>query len=251
MAKLIMANWKSNFNLTEINQWMERFVRLVVGSDQSQSGQSQSAQSQIDWAKADLNIAFAPPHPFLLVVAQWLEQLGVPNFSTAAQDLSQFGHGSYTGAVCAHNLSDLPLNYVIVGHSERRKYFGESCEVVAHKVGQAVSSGLSPVICLDQEQIKKQAEQIKKLNPELLTRSLIAYEPVGQIGTGQAAKVSQVKAVYKQIQAEFGQTPLVYGGSVDQNNVVDLLKISSGVLVGTASLNPDQFFKLIQAALQL
>ncbi|MBD3250407.1 MAG: hypothetical protein GF381_02455 [Candidatus Pacebacteria bacterium] len=323
MSKLIVANWKSNFNLTQTATWLEQFFQLC-------------SNDPLQLTAADLEVVLAPPFPLIFPVKQWLEQTTAiladaiethqaqtnqssstnsgnqdqnsqsnqiqtqsvnqvsqnqvqaenqatsnqtqpanqPNqnqtqtesrnqtdlqlanqllsdfaqIGLAAQNVSQFSSGQYTGAVCTDNLIELSVKHIIVGHSERRRFFGESSEVVAHKVGQAVSSGFTPLVCVDQDQIKNQADQIKQLNPELLSRTIVAYEPTRLIGSGQAADPNQVQAVANQIKSEFGQLPVIYGGSVTADNVSQYLAITDGVLVGGASLDPSKFIKLILAA---
>jgi triosephosphate isomerase len=209
-------------------------------------------------------------------------------FSLGVQDLSPHNTGAYTGAVCAQNLQGLAVNYTLVGHSERRRYFHEDNQVVAQKFIQARKHQLRPIICLEPDNITAQAQVIEQQLQQVagqdwgqklqqiwrqakpgnaandlscspsrdLSRNsasnpswLVAYEPSEAIGSGNSAAVQQVTAVKKQVAQHFPSAPFLYGGSVDENNVGKYLAVADGVLVGGASLQAEQFVEVIQQAL--
>lgn len=221
MSKIFVANWKSNKTLDEAQSWLSGFDA-----------------SQIP-AVAEVIIA-----PSFQLLSTAKENIQSP-LKLAAQDVSSFPMGSYTGAVNAQQLKDLGAEYVIVGHSERRKYFHETHTYVAAKIEQAVANNLKPILCLDEEYIENQAAALSSTD---IPGLIIAYEPLSAIGTGNNAPADQVTAVVAKIKQVYGDVPVLYGGSVDERSVREYLLISDGVLVGGASLQPDSFQKVVAAA---
>lgn len=221
MSKIFIANWKSNKTQTSATEWLEIF-----------SGSAIPASAQV---------IIAPAFPLLTTVKQHLE---VP-IRLAAQDVSSFPMGSYTGAVNAQQLKDLSVEYVIVGHSERRKYFHETHADVAAKIAQIVANGLKPVLCLDEEYIEAQADALETRD---IPGLIVAYEPLEAIGNGHNAPADQVAKVIQKIKAAYGDVPVIYGGSVDERSVAEYLLICDGVLVGTAALEADSFQRVVAAA---
>lgn len=218
--KYIIANWKSHKDAQEIQEWL---------SDLSNS----------EFRNSNLEVVIAPPFPYLSM----LQLANSLNFKLAAQDVSPFPPGSYTGAVNAEQLSDLSVRYAIVGHSERRRYFHESHSDVANKVERCLEASIQPIVCVDDEYITVQAAAIPE---KLLSSCMVAYEPLSAIGSGQNEPVEQVKQVYEKITQVFGQVKLIYGGSIAAENVKSYLEIGDGVLVGTASLKSSDFLALLQ-----
>ena len=218
MRKYLIANWKSNKNLAEAMLWSEQCSSLQFDSEQTL-------------------VIVAPPSPLVEPVRSALPI----TMALAVQDLSPFPAGSYTGAVAARTVADL-VSYAILGHSERRRYFGETHQTVAQKVTQAVAAGITPVVCVDQEYISQQAAAIET---ELLSKCVVAYEPLAAIGTGNNVSVDTVEAAAQEIKAAFGTVPVLYGGSVTPENVGEYLLVTDGVLVGGASLDAEKFAKLV------
>lgn len=217
MSKLIIANWKSNKTAATALEWCQGFTGSVP---------------------ANTEVVVAPSFTLIPVVASQLPQ----GMSLAAQDVSSFPMGSYTGAVSAQQLTAAGVTHVIVGHSERRRYFHESHQDISAKLDQAVSNNLIPILCLDEDYIEDQANALQsKEIPNLV----IAYEPLTAIGSGNNAPVDQVTRVTKKIKNVYGDVPVIYGGSVDERSVGEYLLVSDGVLVGGASLDPDQFGKIL------
>jgi len=229
MTKLIVANWKSNHNKHSAIEWLNK------------------VNSFLQEKENNLSLVLAPPFPILSAVGDIVEANGI---KLAVQDLSQFSAGSYTGAVCADNLQDLGINYAILGHSERRRYFQETDEVVAQKVQQALEANINPVLCLDEPYLESQLKVLQETiqEKEKLQNSLvIAYEPLQAIGTGQSEDPEHVGQIVAQVKATY-QVPVLYGGSVNSENVSQFLAVSDGVLVGSASLEADSFIFLLQSA---
>lgn len=235
MTTHFIANWKSHKNTAEVQRWLTEF---------GQSWPTVAVTAPDDWS-----IAIAPPFSLLGPVSNRIqilaEQSTAPTLTVCAQDISPYSAGSYTGAVSARNLEGLVVTQVIVGHSERRRYFDESHQDVAQKVTQALDAGLQPVVCVDEEYIQAQAAA---LDPSHLDQVIVAYEPLEAIGSGENQSVEEVTPVVEKIHDVFGQVPVLYGGSVDASNVAPYLTVTNGVLVGGASLKASDFVSLLQAA---
>lgn len=177
--------------------------------------------------------------------------------------------GAFTGEISAKMLRDLGIHYVIIGHSERRQFFGETDETVNRRMIAALDAGLTPIVCIGEylEERKAQrtseviANQVKSLlsTGRLSERVVIAYEPVWAIGTGLAATPEQAQEVHHLIRSllkenlgEIGsRLRLLYGGSMNPANVNELLQAPDidGGLIGGASLKPGDFYSLIQAGI--
>lgn len=225
--KFVIANFKSNKTLTEMRHWLKEFLSPVT---------------MLGLDKKGLELALAPAFVFVAEVAEALE--GVKNVSLAVQDLSPYPAGSYTGAVSAYNLSDWPVKYAIVGHSERRRYFRETVNDVALKVEQAVANGIVPVVCVDDDNLSSQAGTLPE---SVWRRCLVAYEPKEAIGSGLATEADKVAQAVKKIKQAFGEeVRVLYGGSVTELNVNDYLAVSDGVLVGSVSLEAEKFLNLLR-----
>jgi triosephosphate isomerase len=187
-----------------------------------------------------------------------------------AQDCFWESQGAYTGEVSATYLREIGCEYVILGHSERRKYLNETDEMVHQKVRMALSAGLTPIVCVgetfsqrqegakDYILIQQTTKALEGINLGLEKKIIIAYEPVWVIGTGQAISPSEAESAHQVIrQALLDIFPelmveksfrIIYGGSVDSINVKNFvcLKNTSGVLVGGASLDAGEFIQLIK-----
>ena len=222
--KLIVANWKSHKTLAECKSWLS-----VVGPEAK---------------KSPYTIIVCPP-AHLLLAAQYEIQSKKYSIILSAQDVSMFPMGSYTGAITAQQLAGVGVTYVIVGHSERRRYFHETYQDVANKIDLAISEKIIPIVCLRKEDITQQAAAID----EKQYRSIIVlYETVGHIGTGEVEAMDSVMESVGLIQKAFGdQTPILYGGSISSETKKEFLERSSisGVVVGTDSLDPRVFLSLI------
>ena len=186
-----------------------------------------------------------------------------------AQDCSAYAQGAYTGDVSAHMLAEFGVHYVLVGHSERRQYQGESSQLVALKAQQALAAGITPVVCIGETLAQREAdttlavltEQLQAVLTVIgaadLSRCVIAYEPVWAIGTGKTASPEQAQAVHAQLRAWLLKNGanadgmlLLYGGSMKPDNAASLLAQADidGGLIGGAALKASDFLAIAQAA---
>jgi len=243
---IVMANWKSNGSLAQAKDLCEKI--------------SQEYSSQ----KPEVEVVLCAPFPYLSYVKDIVSAAGI---KLGAQNISQYGDGAYTGETSANMLKDINVDYVLIGHSERRSLFGETDSIVTQKVTQALDAGLKVVLCvgesLDQRKSGKVNEVILQqisavfLNvPKFLQGNItIAYEPVWAIGTGLAATPEQVNEVHQQIRKVVAKINpnlenvlrIVYGGSVNSGNAAEIFKLSDvdGGLIGGASLKPNDFNQII------
>lgn len=213
-------------------------------------------------------VVLCPPFLHLTMVHTLVQ--GAKGFSVGAQNCHQEAKGAYTGEIAAGMLKSAGIAYVILGHSERREYFGESDGLLAKKVDMALSAGLKPIFCCGEALPVREAEthlefvaaQIRAslfhLSPEQFASIVIAYEPIWAIGTGRTASPEQAQEMHASIRAllasHYGQavadaTSILYGGSVNAANAASLFGQPDvdGGLVGGASLKAEEFIQIIQA----
>lgn len=208
-------------------------------------------------------VVIAPPFTALYSVSETIKGSRV---SLAAQNMFYEDKGAYTGEIAQGMLKDIGCTYVIIGHSERRKYFHEQDSDVNLKVKKALAVGLKPIMCVgetDEEREKGITQSIvdRQINlglsgVEKIDNVVIAYEPVWAIGTGKVATSAQAQEVHKFIRGilkgTYGATAndirILYGGSVTKDNIGELIGMEDidGALVGGASLKPDGFLGIIQ-----
>ncbi|GIK83593.1 MAG: triosephosphate isomerase [Patescibacteria group bacterium] len=230
MKKLLISNFKSNKSVDESNEWLDELVKTV------------------DWnSLGNFEVGVAPAFPSVEEFSHRIMEAQVP-LKLTTQDLSAYPAGSYTGAVSARNLADLHVKYAIVGHSERRRYFEETSELVAMKVVQALDNHIIPLVCIDEPYLE---EQIKLLDTATLSKCVYVYEPLSAIGTGDNVGVGKVAEVFEKITKLCGDVRCMYGGSVTDQNVSEYLLIAHGVLVGSFSLKANDFAKLVATATAL
>lgn len=228
MKKSIIANWKSNKTLSEVAYWLNNFPN------------NEESQKALD----SLEIILAPPYPFLALAKEIIMERQLP-IKLAVQDLSAFGSGAYTGEVAAFNLQDLDVQYAILGHSERRRFLAESSQLIADKISEALKFQIKPILCLDKPYF---SEQARFLSSESMSACSLAYEPVAAIGSGLIEEAGNLLLIRKELEPLYGSKTLIYGGSVNADNVASFLKVCDGVLVGTASPNLSDFVDLLFAA---
>ena len=195
---------------------------------------------------------------------------GVSNIHVAAQNCHQEEGGAYTGEISASHLSSVGTDYVILGHSERREYFGEDAKLLAKKTDIVLKHEMKPIFCCGEKlevrekgtHVKLVSKQIKDalfhLSEEDFRKVVIAYEPVWAIGTGVTASAEQAQDMHKEIRAliakKYGEetadlTSILYGGSVKPANAKELFAMPDvdGGLVGGASLKADAFTQIVAA----
>ena len=241
---LIVGNWKMNKTASEAAAFIRDLRERVSASPHA-------------------DVVIAPPFTALETAYSSLINLGAQNVHWEEQ-------GAFTGEISAPMLRELGCRYVILGHSERRTYFGERDETIQKKLRAALKHGLSPILCVGESLAEREANRTESVVTGQLKVSLaglaaqdlatvtIAYEPVWAIGTGQAATTKQAVTAHRSIRLiETGwdsQTAsairILYGGSVTPQNIEPLLVSDAidGVLVGGACLNPDSFATIIDLA---
>ena len=209
------------------------------------------------------------PAPYLAQV-QTLKaaQPALAVLEVGGQDVSVHASGAYTGEVSAAMLRDLGCRYVIVGHSERRQYHGETDALVADKAKAALAAGVTPIVCVGEtlaereagrteEVVKRQLAAVIHTNGHCISEIVVAYEPVWAIGTGKTATPEEAQAVHAVLRAQLkaatdqaGRIKLLYGGSMNAANAAQLLAQPDidGGLIGGASLKAPDFLTIIAAA---
>lgn len=180
--------------------------------------------------------------------------------SIGAQDVSTHDHGAYTGEISASMIAATVAKYVIVGHSECRAYHGDTNDIVRGKAAAAIAAGLTPIICVGETMDEKQAGKtmaiiesgVRESIPSDARDVIVAYEPRWAIGAGitpTAAEISAAHTLIANTLTDMGLdgTPVLYGASVKGSNAAEIMSIANvdGVLVGGASLKPDDFIPII------
>jgi triosephosphate isomerase (TIM) len=210
------------------------------------------------------------PYPYLAQAQQLLQNT---NIAWGAQNMGKYESGAYTGEVSADMLLDFGAQYVILGHSERSTAYCESDENIADKFMLAKQHGLTPILCVGETLIEREAGVmemvvgkqldaiIKKCGVEVFERAIVSYEPIWAIGTGLAASPVQAETMHQFIRQKLTQPSaqaesalkILYGGSVNPQNAVQLFSVNGidGGLVGKCSLNAQDFVKICQAAEQV
>ncbi len=223
MQPLIVANWKMNpKNLVGAKKLFDLMKKGIK-----------------DIKKAETIIC--PPFVYLLGLKSKLL-----NLKLGAQDCFWEEKGAFTGEVSPTMLKNLGCQYVIIGHSERRKYQKETNEMINKKIKAALKARLKPILCIDNiSQIKKGLKEILQKEKNLI----LAYEPLFAIGTGMACTPEKAKEMKNKIQRVIGKDiKVLYGGSVDSKNAANYIKQAtfSGLLVGGASLGVKEFIKIVE-----
>jgi triosephosphate isomerase (TIM) len=248
--KIVAGNWKMNKTLEEANVLASEIMGMVN-----------------DEVKGDVKVIFCVPFPYLLPIKNLLGTN--TRISVAAQNCSEHESGAYTGEVSAPMLKSMGIPYVILGHSERRQYFGEDGKLLAKKVDVAQKHGLIPIFCCGEPLevreanqhealVKKQIEEaLFHLDAAGLQKVIVAYEPVWAIGTGKTASAQQAQDMHavirKHLASKYGQAvadsiTIQYGGSVNAANAKELFACPDvdGGLVGGASLKSREFTEVIK-----
>lgn len=243
----VAANWKLHGSRSQLEQFTSQCLKGVGD---------------------DVDVVFCPSHVHLDFAASMLgEQVAI---KLGAQNVSQHTAGAYTGEVSCQMLFEAGCRYVLVGHSERRRLFGETSFIVAEKFAAARAAGLVPILCLGESGAARQARRtfeviaeeldivIEKNGAMAFDNAIIAYEPIWAVGTGKCATPEQAQEVHSFIRGRLAEdTPvigekvrIIYGGSVTPANARDLFAQHDvdGGLIGGASLDSDAFLGIVEAA---
>jgi len=246
---IIAGNWKMNKDIKETFDFLLPLKNNLIGQNLS------------------VEVVVCPPFTSLFVASEMLKET---NIKLGAQNVFYEVEGAYTGEISPKMLKSVKCEYVIIGHSERRKYFYETDEIVNKKVKKAIEFGLKPIICVGETLEEREKgitfnvleRQVKGafegLSSDQIKEVVIAYEPVWAIGTGRNATPEQAQEAQKFIRElvaelfndEVAQNLTIqYGGSVTPENAYSLLSQPDvdGALVGGASLKVDSFLKIIKA----
>ncbi|WP_421198320.1 triose-phosphate isomerase [Aeromonas enteropelogenes] len=243
----VAANWKLHGSRSQLEQFTSQCLKGVGD---------------------DVDVVFCPSHVHLDFAASMLgEQVAI---KLGAQNVSQHTAGAYTGDVSCQMLVEAGCRYVLVGHSERRRLFGETSFIVAEKFAAARAAGLVPILCLGESGAARQARRtfeviaeeldivIEKNGAMAFDNAIIAYEPIWAVGTGKCATPEQAQEVHSFIRGRLAEdTPvigekvrIIYGGSMTPANARDLFAQHDvdGGLIGGASLDSDAFLGIVEAA---
>ena len=263
MKKLIAGNWKMNGSLVANELLVNELLALI-----KQAG-----------AAPACDVALCAPAPYLAQLSSLLSRSFLEHNSTVAgiesarsaielgaQDISAQASGAFTGEVSGSMLKDFGVRYVIVGHSERRAYHGESSQTVALKTKAALAAGITPIVCVGETLAEREAGQTEAVvkrqlaavihdNGHCISEIVVAYEPVWAIGTGKTATPEQAQAVHAVLRAQLNaassaakqRVRILYGGSMNAANAQELLGQPDidGGLIGGASLKAADFMKII------
>ncbi|MBC8318247.1 MAG: triosephosphate isomerase [Desulfobulbaceae bacterium] len=229
MTRYIVANWKSYKTLSQAEKWIETFCSLYHPDPH-------------------VHVIIAPPAVYLAPLFQSLRKYNHSHLSLAAQDLSPYPMGSYTGAVAGDMIRNF-VDYAIVGHSERRRYFHETNQEVAQKVAEAAAAEIKPILCVD---LPYARAQIAALDEADMGDLVVGYCPVEAIGLDIPQSPEKIRAAVEEIQVYAPEKPIFYGGSINAANAGDCIAIEgiSGLMVGTACLDAKNFAGICRAVSQ-
>jgi triosephosphate isomerase len=245
IQKILVANWKMNKLRADITPYFDIFSEALKTAD-----------------KQTTAFIFAVPFPYLRNALEC--KSANESWDVCAQNMHWEAKGAFTGEVSGSMLADLGISWVILGHSERRQYFGETDETVSKKIKSAIELGINPIFCIGETKKEREDEQtfkilerqlqigLSQINLKNIAHLVIAYEPVWAIGTGLTASLAQISEAHEFIQTyckkQCDKTKyfILYGGSVTIQNAGSILNLKNvgGALVGGASLDPKQFFQM-------
>lgn len=250
--KIVAGNWKMNKTAEEAKALLSEVVNMIK-----------------DEVTSDVEVVLCPPALYLTTFRQYVTAGG--KISLGAQNCHEKASGAYTGEISAPMLKSIGVDYVILGHSERRQYFGETNAQLAEKVNIALENGLTPIFCCGESRelrengdydafVKNQlTESLFHLSAESFGKVVIAYEPIWAIGTGLTASSGQAQDMHfelrRHIADQYGDavaqdTSILYGGSANEKNAAELFAQPDvdGGLIGGASLKSREFTIVVKAA---
>ena len=244
--RVVAGNWKMHGSMESIGRLLDELLALQV-------------------PKADV-LVFPP----VVYLASVVHRLRGSSIWVGAQNVHPERSGAFTGEVAAEMIKDLGATHVLVGHSERRRLYGETNDLVALKFGAALRAGLEPILCVGETLAEREAGRaeavvvaqlsavLAKVGVSALRQAMIAYEPVWAIGTGRSASPDDAQTMHRAIRAQIrtsdavvaDEVRILYGGSINADNAAALFAGADvdGGLVGNASLNAGQFMDICRAA---
>lgn len=249
--KIVAGNWKMNKNLEEALSLASEVIFMAN-----------------DEVNSNVQLVMACPFPYLIPLNKYLDKS--PNIAMAAQNCHEKASGAYTGEVSAAMLASIGVNFVILGHSERRQYFAESNAQLKEKVDIALANGLCPIFCCGESLELRNGsdflafvanqitESLFHLSAEEFAKIVIAYEPIWAIGTGLTASSAQAQEMHAYLRShianKYGQTiaentSILYGGSCNEKNAAELFACADvdGGLIGGASLKSREFVNIAKS----
>ena len=249
--KIVAGNWKMNKTFEEAQALVSEVVNMIN-----------------DEVNNEAQIVLCPSFPFLATISKTID--GNANVHLGAQNCHQNESGAYTGEVSAGMLQSVGVEYVILGHSERRQYFYEDDQLLEAKVKAVLKQGLSPIFCIGESLEQREqdltfsiletqlSEGLFHLSNEEFDRVVIAYEPIWAIGTGKTASSQQAQEVHAFIREQIARhydaeaaqnTTILYGGSCNPGNARELFACPDidGGLIGGASLKSRDFLDIIKS----
>ena len=248
--KIIAGNWKMNTSIEGGKNLVKEIGRLISSPE------------------GGAEVVVVPPFTHLCAVSDTIKDCG-SRIKLGAQNCADKRSGAYTGEVSAKMLSEVPCQYVIIGHSERREYYGEGNAVLLEKIKLVLEEGMVPIYCVGErleereneihfDVVSEQIEEVvHKLQESDVKNMVIAYEPVWAIGTGKTATAEQAEEMHahirKVISRKLGEAaetvPILYGGSMKPSNAAELLRKENvdGGLIGGASLVAEDFAAIIKS----
>ena len=224
--RFVIGNWKCTKSVDDARSWIDKFRRGYTPVD-------------------GVEVVLAPPLVVLAKLADYLEEAALEQFALAAQDVSPFPLGSYTGATAADMLKGL-CRYAIVGHSERRRYFHETAQDAVNKVSEAADASIVPIICVDEKIAMSQLTALRDIDCDNM---VIGYTPADMASYREPQHPDKIAEVAGFISQVYPTRPIIYGGKVDTRNYHRYLSIEgiSGLFLGAASLQPESFLEIVQA----
>ncbi len=249
-SKIVAGNWKMNLTFEKADELLYQI------GEQLEKGVPQ-----------DVELIVCPPSVYLELATDFAQEV---EFKVGSQNVSQYSKGAYTGEISAEMLSSIDVDYCIVGHSERRKYFKETSKELSLKVEQLLEYGIQPIFCVGElleeresgkhfDVLKSQlSEGLFNLSESEFSNIVVAYEPVWAIGTGKTASPEQAQEVHAFLRGliteKYGkeladETTILYGGSCNAQNAKELFAQNDvdGGLIGGASLKPIDFIEIAKS----
>jgi triosephosphate isomerase len=247
----IAGNWKMHKTVAEAEEYIQGLLPRVYSAD-------------------GVDVAICVPYTALQAMVDSTRGSRVEVF---AQNMHEAPSGAFTGEISAPMLTELDVHGVVLGHSERRQHYNETDKALSQKMVTAFDAGLKPILCVGETEEERERgdterklrhqvqEGLDRLTPEQIAAVTVAYEPIWAIGTGKVATPEQAQDAIAFVRALIGdkapdaaaQARVLYGGSVSPDNAAELLALPDvdGALVGGASLDPENFARIVDAAVQL